>query len=85
MSTSKPSSLLSTEGTQSPATSLGIVGPAVGAVTGVASFILANWDVISQTAGSAWTLGSLVFAAATGIWGRWRATRKISTPGVLKP
>lgn len=77
-------SLLAPAGTKGPFSSMGIVGPSIGAVSGIVAFAVENWEVISSAAGSVWALGSLLFAAGTGIWGRWRATRRIATPGILK-
>lgn len=71
------------EGTKSPLTSLGIMGPAIGIIVWVLNqFVFKGGEGVSVSEVSEIVdKGSMIFTAVTAIWGRWKATKKVTATG----
>ncbi len=64
--------------TKSPLTSIGIMGPVAALLVLTANHIYPGLGLTDADVSNVFDLGSALFAALTGIYGRWKATKQIA-------
>lgn len=65
--------------TKNPLASLGVMGPLVGAIAwGLNTFIFKAEIILAEDSVNLVDAGIGFWTVATGIWGRWRATKRIA-------